>query len=127
MNMTRRRRSIEGTDSPGLMKRRRNSVDVEEGHRGGRLGSSRECDAEEHVSRDWDQTNREVQEWKRVQGTRRENIKNNGQQVMSVNTLEGFVRKSTWQVADVRRPLVSASHIIPWRTERWDSMTGAHN
>ena len=31
---------------------------------------------------------------------------------MSVRTREGFVRKSTWQVADVRRPLVSASHII---------------
>ena len=29
-----------------------------------------------------------------------------------VRTPEGFVRKSTWQVADVRRPLVSASHII---------------
>ena len=41
-----------------------------------------------------------------------ENIKNYGQQVMSVRTAEGFVRKSTWQVADVRRPLVSASHII---------------
>ena len=41
-----------------------------------------------------------------------ENIKNYGQQVMSVRTPEGFVRKSTWQVADVRRPLVSASHII---------------
>ena len=41
-----------------------------------------------------------------------ENIKNCGQQVMSVRTPEGFVRKSTWQVADVRRPLVSASHII---------------
>ena len=27
-------------------------------------------------------------------------------------TPEGFVRKSTWQVADVRKPLVSASHII---------------
>ena len=26
--------------------------------------------------------------------------------------LRGFVRKSTWQVADVRRPLVSASQII---------------
>ena len=39
-------------------------------------------------------------------------IKNCGQQVMSVRTPEGFVRKSTWQVADVRRPLVSASHII---------------
>ena len=31
---------------------------------------------------------------------------------MSVRTPEGFVRKSTWQVADVRRPLVSASHIV---------------
>ena len=31
---------------------------------------------------------------------------------MSVRTLKGFVRKGTWQVADVRRPLVSASHII---------------
>ena len=39
-------------------------------------------------------------------------IKNYGQQVLSVRTPEGFVRKSTWQVADVRRPLVSASHII---------------
>ena len=41
-----------------------------------------------------------------------EHIKDCGQQVMSVRTSEGFVRKSTWQVADVRRPLVSASHII---------------
>ena len=41
-----------------------------------------------------------------------ENIKNYGQQVMSVRTPEGFVRKSTWQVADVRRLLVSASQII---------------
>ena len=40
-----------------------------------------------------------------------------GQQVMSVRTLEGFVRKSTWQVADVRRPLVSASHIIQAGTD----------
>ena len=31
---------------------------------------------------------------------------------MSVRTPEGFARKSTWQVADVRRPLLSASHII---------------
>ena len=31
---------------------------------------------------------------------------------MSVSTPEGSVRKSTWQVADLRRPLVSASHII---------------
>ena len=31
---------------------------------------------------------------------------------MSVRTPERFVRKSTWQVADVGRPPVSASHII---------------
>ena len=31
---------------------------------------------------------------------------------MSVRTPEGFARKGTWQVADVRRPLVSASYII---------------
>ena len=40
------------------------------------------------------------------------NIKNYGQQIMSVRTPEGFVRKSMWQVADVRRLLVSASHIM---------------
>ena len=33
-----------------------------------------------------------------------ESIKNYGQEVMSVRTPEGFVRKSAWQVADVRRP-----------------------
>ena len=63
-------RCVEETESLGFAKRRRNSVDVEEGHRGSRLRSSRDCDAKEHVSRDGDQTNREVQEWKRVQGTR---------------------------------------------------------
>ena len=41
-----------------------------------------------------------------------EHVKNYGQQVMSVRALDGVVRKSTWQVVDVRRPLVSASHII---------------
>ena len=41
-----------------------------------------------------------------------ENIKNYGQQVMSVRSPEGFVRKSTWQVADATSPVVSASHII---------------
>ena len=46
-------------------------MDVKEGHRGGRLRSSGECDAEEHVSRDGDQANREVQERKRVHKTRR--------------------------------------------------------
>ena len=49
---------------------------------------------------------------KGFQGAGGEHIKNHGQQVMSVRTSEGVVRKSTWQVADVRRPLVSASHIM---------------
>ena len=49
---------------------------------------------------------------KGFKGPREENIKNHGQQIMSVRTPERFVGKSTWQVADVRRPLVSASHII---------------
>ena len=39
-------------------------------------------------------------------------VENDGQHVMSVRTPEGFVRKSTGQVADVRRPPVSAFHII---------------
>ena len=38
---------------------------------------------------------------------REERIKNCGQQAMSVRTSEGVVRKSTWQVADVRRLFVS--------------------
>ena len=38
-------------------------------------------------------------------------IENCGEQVMSVKTLEGLVRKSTWRVAAVRRPPVSASHM----------------
>ena len=52
------------------------------------------------------------QNGKGFKGPGGENIKNYGQQVMSVRTPEGFVRKGTWQVADVRRHLVTASHII---------------
>ena len=48
---------------------------------------------------------------KGFEGPGGENFKNYGQQVMSLRTPEGFVRKGTWQVADVRRPLVSASYI----------------
>ena len=36
---------------------------------------------------------------------------------MSVRTLEGYVRQSTCQVADMRRPLVPASHIIQARND----------
>ena len=42
----------------------------------------------------------------------REHIKNYGQQVVSVRTPKGFVRKCTWQIADVRKLSVSDSHII---------------
>ena len=52
------------------------------------------------------------QNCKGFKGPGAEHIKNCGQQVMSVRTPEGFVRKSTWQVAEVRRPLVSASPIV---------------
>ena len=93
------------TEPPGLPKRRGGSVDVEDGHRGGGLRSSRECQAEEHVSRDRHQTNRGPRMEKGFKGPGGENIKNYVQQVMSVRTPEGFVRKSTWKVADVRWPL----------------------
>ena len=87
---------------------------MEESHSCSRLGGGGERDAEEHVHRNIHRRNGEVQEWKWVQikGAGGEHIKNYGQQVMSVTTPEGFVRKSTWQLAAVRRPLVSASHII---------------
>ena len=47
---------------------------------------------------------------KRFKGTRESPSRPMDSQAMSVRTPEGFVR--TWQVADVRRPVVSASHII---------------
>ena len=39
---------------------------------------------------------------KRFKGPGGKHIKSHGQQVMSVRTPEGFVRKGTWQVAGVR-------------------------
>ena len=70
------------------------------------------------VLRDRHQANREVQEWKRVQWTQEERKS----RIMCSKSCpsglpEGFVRKSTWQVADVRRPLVSASQIIQAGTD----------
>ena len=44
---------------------------MKESHCGSGLWSSREHDAKEHVLRDRLQANREVQEWKRVQRTKR--------------------------------------------------------
>ena len=58
----------------------------------------------------------EATEWskngKGFEGPGGEHIKNKGQRVLSVGTPIGFVRKSTWQVADVKRPRVSASRSI---------------
>ena len=88
-------------------------MDVEERHRGSVLGSSRECDAEEHVPRDRDQTNREVQEWKRVQGTRRKRTsRSTGSRSCPSGPLRDSRARARGRFADVRRPLVSASHII---------------
>ena len=85
---------------------------VDEGPRGGRLRA-----AENEMPRSMfpEIGNRQTETSKNGKGFKgpgRENIKNYGDQTMSVRTPEGFVRKDTWQVADVRRPPVSAPHII---------------
>ena len=40
-------------------------------------------------------------------------MKSSWKQVVTVRTPDGFVHQSTWQVADVKRTLVSASDFIP--------------
>ena len=74
----------------------RSSVDVDENHRCSRRGSDGERDAEEHVRQNIHRRNREVQ------------IRKRGSKYQEVNAS----RIMAWQVAGVRRPLVSASHII---------------
>ena len=59
-------------------------------------------------------------------GPGREHIKNYGQQAMSVRTPEGFARKSMWQVADVRRPPVSACHVIQAGNDLFTGKDEAH-
>ena len=54
-----------------------------------------------------------------------ENTMNSGQHVMSVRS-PGFVRENTWQVEDVRRPHVSASHIIQARNDLFTGKNEAH-
>ena len=73
------------------------------------LRSSRECDAEEHVSRDTHQTNREVQERKRVQRTTEKEHK---ELWAASHALRDLCAKAHGRSRNVRRPLVSASHII---------------
>ena len=45
---------------------------------------------------------------------------------MSVRTPEEFVRESTWQIADVGRPQVSASHIIQGGNDSFIGKDGAY-
>ena len=82
-------------------------MDVEEGYRCSRLGSSGECDAEEHVPREGDppQEQRGPRMDKGFKGPGGENIKNYGQQIMSVRTPEGFVAQE--HVAGCRREKTS--------------------
>ena len=70
-------------------------MDVEEGHRGGRLGSSGECDAEEHVPEVGIRQTERSKNGKVFKGPGGENIKNFRQQVMSVGSPGGFVRTRT--------------------------------
>ena len=79
----------------GPTKRRMSSVDVH--------GSGSERNAEEQVCRISTEETERSKNGERFKGLEGEHIKNYEQQVMSVRTPEGFVRKSTWQVADVRR------------------------
>ena len=84
-------------------------MDVEEGHRGDSGAAENVMPRRMFPEIRIRQTERS-KNGKGFKGPGGENIKNYGQQIMSVKTPEGFARKSTWQVADVRRPLVSASH-----------------
>ena len=97
-------------------KRRWGPVDMEESQRCGRLGSSGDGDAGEHVSRNIQRGDGKILEREGLQRTRREHTKNYGQQVMSVRTPEGVVRKRTWQVSDVRKALcIGISHHPSWK------------
>ena len=92
-------------------KRRRSSVDAEECHRGGGLRSCRDCDASTLPEMGIRQTGPRMEKDSSDQEERTSRTTGR-ERVVSVRTPEGLVRKSTWQVSDVRRPLVSASHII---------------
>ena len=63
---------------------------------------------------------------KGIKGPGGEHNKKYGQQVMSVRTPERFVRKSTWQVADVRRPLRPTSHIFQAESDLFIGKTEAY-
>ncbi len=55
-----------------------------------------------------------------------EGIANYGQQVMTVKTQEGQVRRTTWQVADVKRPLMSAARMAQAGNELFLMKKGAY-
>ena len=73
-------------------------------------GRGREPDAEEHVPQNSTEETERAKNGKGFRGPGGEHINNYEQQGMSVRTLEGLVRWSTWRVADVRIPPVSACH-----------------
>ena len=75
-------------------------------------GAAEHVMPKKHVSEISTKETDRSQNGKGFKGPGGEHIKDCGQQVMSVRTPGGFAHKSTWQVADVGRPLVSASHII---------------
>ena len=86
---------------------------MEENHRSGRKSMIPEISTEE--------TERS-ETGKDFIGPGGEHIMNDGQHVTS----PGFVRENTWQVADVRRPHVSASHIIQVRNDLFTGKNEAH-
>ena len=84
---------------------------MEESHRCSRRGSGGARDAEDPVHRNIHEETELSKNGNGFKGPGGEHIKNYGKQASDL-LKDSFVRKSTWQVADVRRPIVSASHII---------------
>ena len=81
------------------------SVDVEESHRCSRLGGGRERDAEEHVPGKFPPKKRKDPRMEKDSNDQEESTSRiMGSKSCPSRLLGRFVRKSTWQVADVRRP-----------------------
>ena len=78
-----------------------------------RRGGGGARDAEEHVPRNIHEETKRSKNGKRFKGPGGSTSRIMGSKSSPSDLLkDSFVRKSTWQVADVRRPLVSASHIM---------------
>ena len=106
---TKKRAGFRRAETFGPTKRRRSTVDLEESVDSGAAENVVQKSMFPDVSTEEAEISKNGKGFK---GPRGEHIKNYGQQVMRVRTPDGFLRKSTWLVADVRGPLVSASHII---------------